>query len=180
MIYNKLLFIFVFYQGNGERDYWSGVGEAALVGGLTSVAYGGTVGRALKTSGKYADVQAVKEEIEAIGKKRSNLYINDKLTDAQEDALQKSEVWPTTASWSVSQTHADIIKREINLDVSGFEIWIDGSSVIHIEERHGKNGKADQSMQDINDVARVADVVNHADDGSVLFDENGEPSRDSV
>lgn len=81
---------------------------------------------------------------------------------------------------TVSQTHADIIKREINLDVSGFEIWIDGSSVTHIEERHGKNGKADQSMQDINDVARVADVVNHADDGSVLFDENGELSRDSV
>ena len=100
----------------GRADYWGGVGEAALVGGLTSAAYGGTVGRALKTSGKYADVQAVKDEIEAIGKKRSNLYINDKLTDAQEDALQKSEVanyrvLERLLQRSSDKKRADLIKR---------------------------------------------------------------------
>ena len=100
----------------GRADYWGGVGEAALVGGLTSAAYGGTVGRALKTSGKYADVQAVKEEIEAIGKKRNNLYINDKLTDAQEEALQKSEVANYRALQQILQRssdkkRADLIKR---------------------------------------------------------------------
>jgi hypothetical protein len=100
----------------GSADYWGGVGEAALVGSLTSAAYGGTVGRAIKTSGKYADVQAVKDEIEAINKKRSNLYINDKLTDAQEDALQKSEVTnyrvlERILQRSSDKKRADLIKR---------------------------------------------------------------------
>lgn len=100
----------------GRADYWGGVGEAALVGGLTSAAYGGTVGRALKTSGKYADVQAVKEEIEAINQKRRNLFVNDKLTDVQEEVLQKSEVANYRALQQILQRssdkkRADLIKR---------------------------------------------------------------------
>lgn len=48
----------------GEAEFWGGVGEAALIGGLTSPAYGATVGRALKTSGTYADARSVMEHID--------------------------------------------------------------------------------------------------------------------
>ena len=75
----------------GNADYWGGVGEAALVGGLTSVAYGATVGGALKTSGKYADVAAVKEEIEAIEKKRDNLETRGKFTAQAEAQASRAE-----------------------------------------------------------------------------------------
>ena len=100
----------------GEADYWGGVGEAALVGAATSAAYGGTIGRVAKTGGKYADVQAVKDEVEAINKKRSNLYINGKLTDAQEEILQKSEVanyrvLERLLQKSSDKKRADLIKR---------------------------------------------------------------------
>ena len=100
----------------GERDYWSGVGESALVGGLTSVAYGGTVGRWTKTSGKYADVQAVKDEIEAINKKRSNLEERGKLTAEAEAQASRAEranlsVLERILKQSDDKKRANLIKR---------------------------------------------------------------------
>lgn len=54
------------FKEYGEADYWKGVGESALVGGLSSVAFGGTVGRAMKTSGVYADVSSALEANDSI------------------------------------------------------------------------------------------------------------------
>ena len=53
----------------GTSDYWAGVGEAGLVGGLTSVAYGGTVGKVMKTTGVYADASEVLNEIDGLERK---------------------------------------------------------------------------------------------------------------
>ena len=80
----------------------------------------------------------------------------------------------------VSRSHAEIIKRETNIDVSDYEIWLDGSTVLHINERHGENGIADSSMQNPQDLARVASVVNSADDGSILEKADGSFDKDRV
>ncbi|MBQ9803066.1 MAG: hypothetical protein IJW51_08375 [Clostridia bacterium] len=55
----------------GDSEYWQGVAEAGIVGMGTSVAYGGTVGKVTKSTGKYADARATLEHIEEQKKLRS-------------------------------------------------------------------------------------------------------------
>ncbi len=80
----------------------------------------------------------------------------------------------------ISDNHAklinDAIKKETGkqIDVSGYELWIDGSAINHIEERHGKNGKADQSMQNVDDVARITWAANNAETAHVARGKDGE------
>lgn len=100
----------------GRADYWGGVGEAALVGAATSAAYGGTIGRVAKTGGKYADVQAVKDEIEAINKKRNNLEERGKLTAEAEAQASRAEranlsVLERILKQSDDKKRANLIKR---------------------------------------------------------------------
>ena len=75
----------------GEADYWKGVGESALVGGLTSVAFGGTVGRAMKTSGKYADISGSLEANDNIAKERRSLEKRDRLSPEAEASSIRAE-----------------------------------------------------------------------------------------
>ncbi|MBE6693382.1 MAG: hypothetical protein E7589_01270 [Ruminococcaceae bacterium] len=84
----------------------------------------------------------------------------------------------------ISEKHARLIEKVIKketgktIDVSGYDLYIDGGAIQHIEDRHGKNGDADQSMKDPRDVARIGWAANNAesahiareDDGSVDYD----------
>lgn len=56
-----------------DADYWRGVGHAGVVGGLTSIAAEGTVGRVTKTAGAYADAQSIFEELESIEKRAAKM-----------------------------------------------------------------------------------------------------------
>jgi len=56
------------------------------------------------------------------------------------------------------------ISKIVGFDVADFKTRIDGETVRHVEKRHGKNGRHDHSMKDANDIARVAYVLNNADD----------------
>ncbi len=75
------------YKG---RDAWGeyfdpalykDVGRSALVGGLTSAVYGGTMGRMMHTSGKDADISDSMEEIDGLRRKQMNLWASDSLSD---------------------------------------------------------------------------------------------------
>lgn len=79
------------FKEYGEADYWKGVGESALVGGLSSVAFGGTVGRAMKTSGKYADVSSALEANDNIAKERRSLEKRDRLSPEAEASSIRAE-----------------------------------------------------------------------------------------
>lgn len=57
-------------------------------------------------------------------------------------------------------------------DVHGFNHVLRCDEVAHINKRHGKSGKADSSMRDINDLGRIAYVLNNYDEIIV----NDEPS----
>ncbi len=77
----------------GEGEYWAGVGESALVGGLTSAVYGGTVGKIRKlggASGIENDASAVLEDINERKKQARKLAAKGKLTREQAINIEKT------------------------------------------------------------------------------------------
>lgn len=60
------------------------------------------------------------------------------------------------------------IKRLTGIDVQGFGTEAKTNVFRHIENDHGANGETDQSMADINDVARMQYVIDHYDSMELL------------
>ena len=82
------------YKGNTafeeykDPEYWKGVAEAGVVGGLTSLAYGGTVGKVINTAkGVNEDISDSLTQIQALENKRNNLFSSDKLTEQNESKI---------------------------------------------------------------------------------------------
>lgn len=79
----------------------------------------------------------------------------------------------------ISENHAkiisDILSSElgVNIDISDYTVNIDGSAVMHIEEKHGANGMSDNSMENREDVARLGWAVNNADSGYIARTQTG-------
>ena len=76
----------------GEKDYWSGVGEAALIGAGTSAAFGGTVGHVMGTSGKAADVASLVEDIQEQQNKRTSLFREGEMSEGDTNDRKTSAV----------------------------------------------------------------------------------------
>ena len=80
----------------------------------------------------------------------------------------------------ISEKHAQIVSETIkketgkDVNVSGYQLWIDGSAIRHIDEKHGKNGSSDHSMQNPKDVARIEWAANYAESGRIARKQNGE------
>lgn len=69
------------FEDYKDPEYWKGVGEAGLVGGLTALAYGGTVGRVVNSArGINEDISESIAQVETLEKKRNNLFADDRLT----------------------------------------------------------------------------------------------------
>lgn len=68
----------------------------------------------------------------------------------------------------VSPRAAEDIQRLTGIDVEGFGTEAKANTFRHIEQRHGQNGKADQSMADVNDVARMQYVIDNYDEMELL------------
>lgn len=54
------------------------------------------------------------------------------------------------------------------VDTSGYVNIINGSSIQHIDKRHGVNGTADHSMANIDDFARIGFVLDNFADARVI------------
>lgn len=83
----------------------------------------------------------------------------------------------------LSDEAAEKIKALTGKNVNGNRVVLDINAVRHIDSRHGKNGKQDQSMSDTADIARMGYVIMHFDEitynGETSFnhiDEDGKPS----
>ena len=63
----------------------------------------------------------------------------------------------------VSQRMVSDIKQITGIDVSGYTNIIDGSHIIHIWKRHGENGEADETMKNLEDLARIAYILENYD-----------------
>ena len=73
-----------------DPEYWLGVGEAGLVGGLTSLAYGGTVGRVINSAkGINEDISDSITQVQTLEKKRSNLFADDRLTEQNDTKISE-------------------------------------------------------------------------------------------
>lgn len=64
---------------------------------------------------------------------------------------------------TISPDIAKQIKKEIGLDVNGWDIKMESRMVSHIWNRHGENGQHDHSMSNRDDIARISFIINHAD-----------------
>ncbi len=63
----------------------------------------------------------------------------------------------------VSAQAAAKIKELTGIEVSGNKTQIEPRIIEHIINRHGKNGKANKSMSDVNDIARIQYVIDNYD-----------------
>jgi len=82
----------------------------------------------------------------------------------------------------VSERHklivAEILKNNgIEIDLSEYELWIDGTAAEHIDLRHGEKGAADSSMASNDLRAMVPWVVNNADSGEIILNSKGEMKK---
>lgn len=83
----------------------------------------------------------------------------------------------------LSETASKRIEELTDKHVEGARVVLDINAVKHIIQRHGEQGKADSSMKNVDDIARIGYVISNYDsieyDGITTtgyLDENGEPS----
>ena len=73
----------------------------------------------------------------------------------------------------VSDKQANDIMSLIGLDFHGYQNTLDKSGLNHIERRHGEKGKADYTMKNLNDVARVGYILHNYDSIELTDDADG-------
>ena len=84
-------------------------------------------------------------------------YVDDVL---HSDGYVKNEYVITN---NVQKRMADDILRLTGVDVTGYSIVIQKSEIGHINKRHGKNGTADHSMEDLRSYAKIPYIINSYD-----------------
>ena len=75
---------------------------------------------------------------------------------------------------NVTDKQVTDIKKLLGIDVTGYKNCINTSSIEHILNRHGENGKHDHSMSNDKDIARIEYIINNYDNVELLRDNNGE------
>lgn len=79
---------------------------------------------------------------------------------------------------AVGQREAADVKAVTGVDVSGYKHRLKTSTIQeHIDTRHGANGKADMSMADSNDIARMGYVLDDYDTIELLRNQDGTPLK---
>ncbi len=87
---------------------------------------------------------------------------------------------------SISDRMANDIERIVGFSVKGYGNEISPNHIQHIEDRHGANGEADHSMQNLHDVAKMGYVINTYDrmvEGDLNYEyknSDGSPSKTVV
>ena len=79
-----------------------------------------------------------------------------------QDVIDGRDVLPITVGF-VTEKMSSIIYDLTGLSVLGNRIVLGDDDVRHILNRHGPNGVADHSMEDINDIARLSYVLANYD-----------------
>ena len=80
--------------------------------------------------------------------------------------------------FATDQAVADIAEIT-GIDVAGSDYTLSGRAIEHIDKRHGANGEANQSMSDINDIARIGYVVENYDGIEPILTKEGKQKYSS-
>ena len=109
-------------------------------------------------------------------------FYQDVMSMVNKDARSKRKKRLGVISETQATIIRDVFRNELGIerDLTGYELWIDGDGINHIDYRHGANGKADQTMSELDDVAKIPWVANNAQFGELVRDDNGIPKRDAV
>ena len=75
---------------------------------------------------------------------------------------------------AVTTRQTEDLYRITGVDTTGYTHEIKGSAIAHIQKRHGENGAADQTMRDINDIARIPYVLENYDSVEPISAEDGD------
>lgn len=114
---------------------------------------------------KLENKNKIKEEYEKAIDYRLLDFINSQIDNPNKKA--------TYVIGKPTSKHIDDIIKLINIDVSEYKIVIDGYQLNHIIKRHGINGKADHSMADIKDIARIKYILDNFDVLRISTNKNG-------
>ena len=68
----------------------------------------------------------------------------------------------------------EVIKNLIGFDATGYQIYSNTNTYKHIEDGHGENGKHDQSMKDMRDVALMTYVLENFDYAELVLNSKGD------
>ena len=80
----------------------------------------------------------------------------------------------------VTPKAVQMVRTLTGVDASGFKNVLTGSVVDHVTRRHGAHGKADHSMANDNDIARMRYVLDNFDNAALLQNTDGTPSVSDV
>ena len=93
-------------------------------------------------------------------------YENSTEQDLLNFIYQQLEFPNPKARFTISEANKkqiEDIKKLLGIDVTGFKNVIDHSAIMHIKNRHGLNGKADKSMSNPKDLARIGYILENYD-----------------
>jgi len=167
------------------------LGQAGLVGAIGGGLFGGAVGGVGAISnynaGEKADItdplQQVQEATTKTNKKMPALAeveaakqtnIKDKIVAFAQAVAKQPNVNANLELGKVNDRAITDIKNLLGIDVNGFVHNITNRAINHINRRHGATGSADHTMQDINDIVLVENVINNYDSVHVLPSKSSE------
>lgn len=93
-------------------------------------------------------------------------YENSTDQDLLDFIYQQLESPNPKARFTISEANKkqiEDIKNLLGIDVTGFKNVIDHNAIMHIKNRHGINGKADKSMSNPKDLARIGYILENYD-----------------
>ena len=102
-------------------------------------------------------------------------YENSTNQDLLNFIYQQLESPNPKARFTISEANKkqiEDIKNLLGIDVTGFKNVIDHSAIMHIKNRHGINGKADKSMSNPKDLARIGYILENYDSIEILKKNN--------
>lgn len=100
--------------------------------------------------------------------------IKDYLNSVDEKMLDFIDEFNSTKKFArhtiseVNKKQINDLKKIIGFDFTGYSNGINTNALKHIEKRHGKNGKADNSMKNKNDLARINYILENYDNVEVV------------
>ncbi len=122
--------------------------------------------------GVSSAVDLIKQNEEEYYKKIKKEYensTNQELLDYIYSQLERPRPKEKFEISSANKNQIKDLKNLLGIDITGFKNVLDYNAIIHIKKRHGINGKADKSMCDQKDLARIGYILENYDSISKLI-----------
>ncbi|WP_138268931.1 hypothetical protein [Anaerofustis stercorihominis] len=110
-----------------------------------------------------ADSESISDDDIKVIKKDYENAVDEGLIRYIENINKGKKVKPYHNIGNVSNELIEDVEKLTGLDITGYKNSIDSIAVEHIWDRHGENGEANESMSDINDIARIGYVIDNYD-----------------